>query len=286
MFDDDYEDDADDTDDWPPTLGTRGETPIEFFASHPYFHLNEYLMSRSAGARRALDYHLAQCHLVTVRRGTYMWRKHAKWPDPYLLGSRLVGDIGVIAYETALWFHRHDTIRPKRVIMISSVRLPAFEHGDVTYVATRQPHRLSSERITSGGVKWERRLGLRVDVCTIERAFVDCLDRLHLGPGLDALWTWLLDHSTSGVRFRFDPHAMVEHALALGNEVTIARLGLMLERHPDALRNDPLVQRLRDRKPMAATQMDPRVHRRDCVYSPWWHLYVPARLYDRMWGRG
>ncbi len=278
MYDDDDSIPDDDAlNDRSPYPSERG--PLEFIAAHPYFHLHEYALFCRTSTRRSLDYHVARGRIVSVRRGTYAWRSNANGPDPYLLASRLVGDLGTIAYESALAFHQNELASPKRVIVISRYRLSGFVYQRVTYQATQQPHRLSPERITSGGVNWETRQGLRLDVCTPERAFVDCLHRHEFGPGLDALWSWLWDQLKPNVS------AIAEYAMALGDRPTIARVGLLLERHPGVPKQHPALQELMANKPTSTALMDPNVPPRDCFYSPWWRLRVPSALHGRLWPR-
>jgi predicted transcriptional regulator of viral defense system len=124
------------------------------------------------------------------------------------------------------------------------------------------------------------RLGLRVYVCTPERAFVDCLDRLDLSPDLDTLWDLFCAHDD------FDQNAMIDHALRLQNRVTCARLGLFLRRHPVIWRPTERIRELLDHRPKTAALMDSaRFGYRDCLFYPEWNLLVPARLYHRLMPR-
>ncbi|MBL8953508.1 MAG: hypothetical protein JNK82_22220 [Myxococcaceae bacterium] len=253
-------------------------TPAEFIAAHRYFNDTEY-REKTHCSPNSLKYHLKNRKLVSVRRGTYVSPIIADWPDPYLLGSRLVADIGIIAYTTALHFHLGDP-KPEHVIVVSDARLDRFEHLGVVYQAVKQPHPLDPYRLSGDCIRDHERSNIHFYVHTLERAIVDCLHRLDLGPGLELLWKLLW--KLLSARNTLDWSAMIQHALALGDRVTIARFGGMLAHHPRFSIKSPEVRELLAHKPSSPAMMDPRANPSDCMYDARWRLRVPSSLHRLM----
>ena len=83
-------------------------SPLEFFARHPVFSLDEFeaayeKMGRaSKSASRILAWHVKEGRLFNVRRGLFVC---ADAFDPWVLASRLADDV-VISHDGALSFHR------------------------------------------------------------------------------------------------------------------------------------------------------------------------------------
>ncbi|MBL8957029.1 MAG: hypothetical protein JNK82_40020 [Myxococcaceae bacterium] len=247
-------------------------TPAAFIATRRYFHQSEFLQATGATVH-ALKYHLTAGSIFSIRRGTYVSKFVHDHPDPFLLGSRLVSDLGALGYLTALCFHLN--IRTKQVTLISGKKLPSFEYDGVTYRTVREPRVLDSVRGLGDDVVTHLREGLFIGVCSFERAFVDCLHRLDLGPELGPLVELLRSRES------FDVDAMIRHALRLEDRVTAARLGRVLLWHPKFHLRSPEVRELLSYKPDSVALMDPSVPFDECVHDTWWRLRVPAALWYR-----
>ena len=133
-------------------------------------------------------------------------------------------------------------------------------------------------RLDDLGGETERldRNGHPIRVTTLERTFVDVLDRPRQGPPLDFLWTlWL----TTGREF--DREAMVRYALHLDTALTAMRLGFFLSYHPRFVAEPALLQRLQ-RRPAQAMHWD-RLATDDGRPSPAQKRGKTTNSYERDW---
>ncbi len=228
-------------------------------------------------ARKSLEYHLRTGHMVVVRKGTYLWKSFAWSPDRFLLASRLTRG-AVISHASALWWH--GLLPPQQTMTVTSrSRLAPFSFAGVTYRALSPPLALRHEDVLfTGGIQRTERLGVSIDVCTPERAFVDCLDRLDVSPDLETLW--------SAFNVNFDPldgAEMVRYAVQLGNRVTCAKVGLFVQYRARMFTREPKLHLLRQRMPAAPALADPgRAPRHLCQYRSDWRLLLPSRFYSMM----
>jgi predicted transcriptional regulator of viral defense system len=245
-------------------------SPLEFFAQNAYFCFQEFAYGRSrAAAARALAYHVEQKRLLQVRRGTYMWRSLAKMPDAPSLASRL-GDDAVLAYSGALEFHGA-LWRPKLVTFLSPSRVD-IEFAEVRYLSVDTPVNIRRKGEYPFVTAQVRGMTI-VQATTLERTYVDCLDRPDLGPALDVLWRSFSNREP-------DAKQMVEYAMRLGNRVTMAKLGLFLQCHPRLQRQHDALDVLESRRPSSQARMNRSVSPHECEPFHRWNLSVPSRLLD------
>lgn len=268
-----YEEEPENLLDW--GLRRGAVAPAEFFAQNPYFRIEEFTLSRPpAAARKALNYHVKAGHLTVVRKGTYVWSSLASAPDPFLLGTRLVPG-AVVSHASALWWH--EILPAQETLTITSHRkMPPFAFAGRTYRAVVAPrHQLDEALIFSAGVKRQVHNGQPLDVCSPERAFVDCLDRIDVSPDLEALW-----RAFTSRKDPFDGAEMVRYALELGNRVTCAKVGLFVQVCPRMWTRNPGWGRLLPAIPKAPALADPgRYPSYLCRYRADWRLLLPAGFY-------
>jgi predicted transcriptional regulator of viral defense system len=114
-------------------------------------------------------------------------------------------------------------------------------------------------------------------VTSLERTFVDVLDRTRLSGGLEEVW-----RSLETVPY-LDLERVVEYALLLGNSTTVARVGFFLSQHREALSvEDGVLARLRQhrpRNPKYLTNDEPRSGR----LMAEWNLVVPEEILNKSW---
>ncbi|MDP1826922.1 MAG: hypothetical protein Q8L48_26855 [Archangium sp.] len=201
-----------------PRLPWTG-TPLEFFALHPVFLLEEFEaayenMGRSSDTRsprsaaKILAWHVKEGRILNVRRGLYVRADHF---DPWLLASELADDV-VISHDGALSFHRVTGLG-HRLSFTTSSRTSGFVFDEVIY----QPLRLKEPRI--GGILEGKRSGQSVFVTSLELTFVDCLAVLERAPAPEEL----IVHFGQRVK-SLDHRAMIRHALDLESPLVVSRL--------------------------------------------------------------
>lgn len=205
-----------------------------FFSAHPVFRRDEYAaaVGRRPGDRTVtamLTQHLRTGNIRRIARGVFASVPgHADartWSvDRFLAASRLRRD-GVIACHSALELHGCAYTEGYEVQVIASGEPGTFEAVGFTCRFIKPPRDLAPRNGTSAdGVTVIDRLGLGVDVTTIERTIVDLFDRCDLAGGAEELFNSL------DLVARIDAAALVRYAGARGNATAAGALGAWLER--------------------------------------------------------
>ncbi|MBX7096522.1 MAG: hypothetical protein K1X89_02320 [Myxococcaceae bacterium] len=264
----------------------------EWIAAHPVFTVADFAEAHGRGRKRShvsalslLRYHLGKNGLRQVHRGRY-----TTTTDPYVLASHLAPDAAV-AYLSA--FAVHDLVDDEGLVTWTSRQRTPKRFSDrpsgATFIPAWIPEALQRRADDGFGVQTLLRDGQPVRVTTMERTFVDVLDRPRLGPELPTLWRFWLEHGRT-----LDHDAMVRHTLRLDSAITALRVGFFLSTHPEfrpTTRHVEALQRFRpatpvpwdrsDRDPAAA--LEPRRKRGEPTYSydqPW-NLLLPRFLVER-----
>ncbi len=197
------------------------------FSQTPFFTRDEFAAQyveaghswSSVEAR--LRYHCAAGRIVRVRRGLYA--SYAVEWDPFVLAAKLAPN-PIIAYEGALAFHKLRGVEHSMPIAAARSIAP-FAFDEIVYRATPHPLPRGEEQLyTSTTPRWD----VTLRVTSPARTFVDCLDRLHLGPG----FIETLEAFTSKPDFRIDFNEAVSYVRKLRSQVTAARVGACLWAHP------------------------------------------------------
>jgi len=248
---------------------------MHFFSRHPVFRFDEFAAANEAAGRSrkathaSLRYHVRTGRLLNLRRGLYRSATNAA-ADPWVVGSKLADD-AVLAWDAALSFYELTGLGHGMTIMTRE-RIRHFVHNEVVYASSAPPRSLG--RDLGEGIVTVERSGEPVRVTTLERTLVDCLDRLDLGPGLDALWAAFAPRLLDG-------SAVVRAALQLGSQSTAARTGLFLHFLPKCTRPAQLdtLRKLLPPRPIYAD----RARRTDdeLLLEPW-NVRAPRKLLLRM----
>jgi len=260
---------------------------MDFFSVNPVFSHEEFITARVAatGASRhttnnLLAHHVAAGHLLRARRGLYATvprgvRPDAASVDPYLLATELTND-AVVAYHAALQYHGKAYSLWSRYAYLTRHRARPLEFRGSRFLPVQFPVAVRSLPGAGGGVVEQRHAGGRVRVTTLERTLVDVLDAPEQSGGWEEVW-----RSLESVEF-FDLDAVVDYALKLGSALTVARLGLFLSQHREALMVDAgHLAQLRAHAPAQPRYLDRRREPGKLV-SPW-NLVVPERVLRRAW---
>ena len=163
----------------------KPESLREYLETHDVFTLDEVRaayrrMGRSAdGARDALAYHLKTGELVSVRRGLYV--KVDADVDPHVVASRLADD-AVLAWGGAL--SAHGVLGVGHGIQLATRRWlgDGARFKDIVFTAMKPSPGMDRAlcEVKFGNVT--------VRATTLERALVDCLDRVEKLRGLKVMW--------------------------------------------------------------------------------------------------
>jgi predicted transcriptional regulator of viral defense system len=256
-----------------------------FFVRHPVFtvaELDDYLGKHNTSTRNALlTYHRRSGNILTVRRGLYAvippGDSSENTPlDPYLLASKMTDD-AVLSYHTALEVHgraytvyRHFTYVSKRPSQ--PVRFREYEFRCVVV-----PKALRDKGQESFGVQEVERQGLPVRVTSLERTFVDALDRPDLCGSWEEVWRSL--ESIEYLKF----NDVIKYVRLLDKSTTAARVGFFLQQHKEALMiDDKQLGKLRKLVPRQPHYLERR-NRSSGTLMKEWNLIVPEAVIKRSW---
>lgn len=256
-----------------------------FFARHPVFTTDEFAAANQHTKRESkhslLAYNRRSGRLINVRRGLY-----AVVPDgmtaesyivnPYLVAAKATTD-AVIAYHSALSFHGYAYSQFNTVTYLTAQKeTKRFDFQGTEYVGVTQPRALLRKRKSDFGVEEADQMGMSIRVTSVERALVDCFDRLDLAGGIEEVWRSL--QLVPQLRMR----EIYEYARLLGNGITAAKVGVFLQFNKDHFRiKDEDLELLRKRRPANKSYMVPG-DRGGKLMSDW-NLVVPRYVIDKGW---
>lgn len=229
-----------------------------------------------------LSYHQKQGHITRIRRGLYCIVPQGINPtdcpvDSFLVTSKMTQD-ATLAYRTALdFFGKLHTITNEFVYLSKKNESKPFIFRGVTYRAISIPTALKKSDQIEYGVQFVSRGEQKVRVTSLERTFVDVLDRPRLCGSWEEIW-----RSLENIEY-LDLDKVVEYALLLHNTTTIAKVGFFLETHreewmiPDACLNE--LQRHLPKKPLYLERGLKEPHK----LITQWNLIIPLSIIDRQW---
>ena len=205
-----------------------------FFSAHPVFRRAEYAtavgrQSDDKVVTAMLAQHLRAGNIRRIARGVFASvPKHAdarSWSvDRFLAASRLRPD-GVIAYHSALELHGCAYTEGYDLQVVARGEPCLFEASGFTCRFVRPPRGFAGRNGSStDGVTAVDRLGLDIDVTTLEWTVVNLFDRHDLAGGAEELFDSL------DLVVRVDAKALVRHAHTRGNAAAAGALGFWLER--------------------------------------------------------
>ena len=258
-----------------------------FFTDHAVFtlkDLDDYLKLKGAfnlHTRNAiLAYYRNKGRLVAVRRGLYMVVSGGSLPennmvDPYLLAAKMTKD-AVLGYHTALEFHGKAYSVFNQYHYLSKSRSLAVEFRSNTFVGVTFSQSLCDKNQEMFGVISHRRLGVDIRVTSLERTFVDVLDRPELAGGWEEIW-----RSLEQIEF-FDLDKVVEYVQLLDNATTAAKVGFFLEKHKETLMvDDKYFNQLKELVPKQPHYLNTKEKSGHLMKE--WNIIVPQNILDKTW---
>ncbi len=124
--------------------------PLDYFASHPLFRLENFTAAHQAGERlkpdsslAAVKQHVRAGNLLRIRRGVYAvvprgQTRETVGVDPYVLASNLAPD-AVVAYHGALQFHGKAHSLTRRVPFLTATKTKPFLFRGAEFVPVPVP---------------------------------------------------------------------------------------------------------------------------------------------------
>ena len=210
-----------------------------FFSEHPVFRRAEYAaaVGRQPGDKvvtAMLAQHLQAGNIRRIAREVFASvPKHVRarsWTvDRFLAASRLRPG-GVIAYHSALELHGYAYTEWHELQVIAGGEPGMHKTNGLACRFIRPPRGFSDRQGSfADGVTVVDRLGLLLDVTTVERTITDLFDRHDLAGGAEELFNSL------DLIVRVDADALVRHTHTRGNAAAAGALGFWLEREREQL---------------------------------------------------
>ena len=234
--------------------------------------------------RNLLHYFHRQRAILSVRRGLYCSVPPGTDPescpvDSYLLTAKLAPD-SVIAHHSALELYGRSYSIQNRVVFMSK-RYPAghiFQFRGIRYQSIKPPAALVKAHREGVEITSVDRSGQDVPVTTLERTFVDVLDRPKLAGGWEEVWK-----SLESIPY-LNINKVIDYALLLSKRKTIALVGFFLEQHSkELLVEDTQLKRLEQRRPSQPQYLDRSSSQKSSRLISRWNLVIPEEVIERAW---
>jgi predicted transcriptional regulator of viral defense system len=260
----------------------------QFFYLHPIFRREEFIAFKTAQGiknpgtiNQALHYNLKKQYILAIKRGLFATISPIETPktalvDPYLIASKAAED-SVLSHHTALELHGIAYSASQKFTFLTQHKIKPFEYRSqwMQSILISAVHKRN--KIVNFGVNNIDRRGVNIKVTSIERTFVDVLDRIDLGGGWEELC-----RSISNIA-ALNADQVVYYCLKLANAATVAKVGFFLEQRKGAFA--PSTKNIRDllaKKPKQRYYLSKNESSK-CRYIKKWGLMVPTRIIDKIW---
>lgn len=261
----------------------------EFFYEHPVFRVDELHQWKqdngysddAAATYQAIQYYLRTGRLLRVRRELYAVVPPNETPetvsvDPYLIAGK-ASDDSVLSYHTALSLYGNTYSFTENYCFLTAKKVKPFDFSGHYFQPTSIPTDLVKSKNEMTEVVTIDRQGVGVNITSIERTFVDVLDRIELSGG----WEEIVRSIDTIGALNIDK--IVEYSLLLNRKLVNAKVGYFLELRKGAFapregQLDKLIKCLPS-SPMYASR------KKNGAFSliKKWNLLLPDSVINRTW---
>ena len=256
----------------------------QFLRRHPVFTYQEFAQAvcgkgaqRPNTVRALLAHHIQQGNIVRVRRRLFaaipLGADLATYPvNPYLIAGYATED-AILAYHSALAFYNSTYSASYRFVYLTQHRPSPFSFHSEEYIGIRiAPRLMDNNFIQSEDVQ-----GLHIRVTSLERTFVDVLDKPALSGGWEEVWRSL------AMIERVNIKRVLEYTLLLGKPTTTAKVGFYLsQRQQELAVPDNSLKQLRAHCPVSPYYIDASAKKEGKLISEW-NLIIPESLLTKAW---
>ncbi|MBS0586140.1 MAG: type IV toxin-antitoxin system AbiEi family antitoxin domain-containing protein [Verrucomicrobia bacterium] len=259
---------------------------METFLAHNQIFTTEELRA-TLGMKKAnstldnlLSYHLRQGHIIRIRKGLYYTiprgadaKTHPI--DPYLIASKMTVD-ATLAYHTSLGFHgKLHSLRTDFIYVTQRKLKPPFIFRGTAFKGISIPKgTLASPAL---GIEIVDYQGCKLRVTTLERTFVDILDRPTLIGNWEEIW-----RSLESIEY-LNLQQVLAYAKLLNNATTYARIAFFLDQHRDTFSLSEKDLATFDKFiPKSPHYLDLHNKEPNQLIARW-NLIVPKSLLQRTW---
>ncbi|MCX6991381.1 MAG: type IV toxin-antitoxin system AbiEi family antitoxin domain-containing protein [Chlamydiae bacterium] len=234
----------------------------------------------SSSLANLLAYHLRKGHIIRISKGLYYTIPRGGDPktyptDPYLIAGKMAPD-SILAYHTSLGFHgKLHSLRTDFIYITQKKVKPSFIFRDTSFKGIAIPKKTLVN--PSFGVEIVEYQGCKIRVTTLERTFVDILDRPALINNWEEIW-----RSLESIEY-VDLQQVLTYAKILNNVATYARIAFFLDQHREMLGlTEENLLPFDAFKPTSPCYLD-RHNKEPNQLIARWNLIVPKSLLQKTW---
>ena len=259
---------------------------METFVSHNQIFTTEEVRTAlgmekgSSTLDNLLAYHLRQGRIIRIRKGLYYTiprgaNANTHPIDPYLIASKMTAD-ATLAYHTSLGFHgKLHSLRTDFIYITQRKLKPPFVFRNAAFKGISIPKgTLASPDFGIEIVDYQR---CKLRVTTLERTFVDILDRPTLIGNWEEIW-----RSLESIEY-LNLQQVLAYAKLLNNATTYARVAFFLDQHRDTFSLSEKDLAIFDKFiPKNPHYLDLHNKEPNQLIARW-NLIVPKSLLQRTW---
>ena len=227
-----------------------------------------------------LAYHLQRGHIARIRKGLYYTIPKGLDPttypiDPYLVAGKMTPD-AILAYHTSLGFHgKLHTLRNNFTYITQRKLKPSFAFRNLLFKGISIPKGTSHD--VHFGVEIVDYQGCKIRVTTLERTFVDVLDRPALIDNWEEIW-----RSLESIEY-LNLQQVLAYAQLLNNATTYVRIAFFLDQHREMLNLTEKDLSVFDAFKPKSPHYLVRHSKEPKQLIARWNLIVPKSLLQRSW---
>jgi predicted transcriptional regulator of viral defense system len=255
-----------------------------FLANNQVFTIEEMrsalAMGENSTINNLLAYHLRRGHIIRIRKGLYYTIPKGAdantYPaDPYLIGGKIAPD-STLAYYTSLGFHgKLYSVRNDFIYITQRKVKPPFIFRDMTFKGIAVPKEILTN--PDFGVEIIDYQGCKIRVTSLERTFVDMLDRPTLINNWEEIW-----RSLEAIEY-LNLQQVLAYAKILNNVTTYAKVAFFLDQHREMLGlTEKDLLPFDAFKPKGPHYLDRHNKEPNQLISRW-NLIVPKSLLQKTW---
>ena len=259
-----------------------------FFLKNPIFRYEDFATwkmkrgtSNPLSITSAIQHYLKTGRLLRLRRGVFAVIPPGETHDnvvidPYLLSAKTAKD-SILAYHSALDLYGLSYSAFEQFTFLTHQKIKPFEFREQWFQPVSIPTVLEKKGVETFATQTIDRLGMDIKITSVERTYVDILDRVELCGG----WEEVCRSIDNIVVLDID--IVIEYCLMLGNATLAAKVGYFLEQRTGAF-TVPFekLSKLEQVKPRAPQYIMDR-HREKSHLVSKWNLMIPISILNKTW---
>lgn len=256
----------------------------KFFYENPVFRLLDFQnwkdpqgSSNKINVHSALRYYQKTGRIIGLKKELYAVVPPNESPETVLVDSYLIAakasDDSVLAFHTALELHGFAYSSFEQFTFMSKHKIRPFEYAGQNFLPTTFPKGDSS----SEEIETINRQGLDIKITSLERTFVDVLNRIEISGG----WEEVIRSLESIGPINID--RVINYCLSLGVNTLNAKVGFFLEQRPGVFSpSEEQLGRLLSERPLHHRSIR-GVKGETLKFIKKWNISLPESVINKTW---